>query len=90
MKFLHVMREELEVDDAFRKTKMDRARQQSLRMKENLVITIASPSNKRSISNAASFNPGTKKVSKSSVDDTGKKQRFDATNVAEHIQNHVH
>jgi len=78
MKFLYVLKEELDVDDAFRKTKMDRARQQSLRLKENLVITIANTSSKcvpntQSTSNAAIFHPGTKKVSKSSVYETGKK-----------------
>ena len=63
-------------------------------MKEYLVITIANSSNKRvsntqSTSNAASFHPGTKQVSKSSVDETGKSAAVRCYNVAEHIQNHV-
>ena len=78
MKFLYVLKEELDVDDAFRMTKLDRQRQQSLRLKENLVKTIANTPSKRvpntqSTSNPAIFHPGTKKSSKSSVDDTGKK-----------------
>ena len=78
MQFLYVLKEELDVDDAFRKTKLDRQRQQSLRLKENLVVTITNTPNRRvsnnqSASSSATFHHGTKTSSKSSVDDPGKK-----------------